>query len=59
MLRGLRTFFVRRDAQCRGAQRIAEFSCAAGGGTRVVSGLADDPGHDRARRVRWRISAAS
>ena len=58
MLRGLRTFFVRRDAQCRGAQRIAEFLLTHPAVERVVPGLADD----RAmigRRVRWRISAAS
>ena len=51
MLRGLRTFFVRRDAQCRGAQRIAEFLRAHPAVERVsYPGLADDPGHDRAAR---------
>ena len=51
MLRGLRTFFVRRDAQCRGAQRIAEFLRGHPSVERVsYPGLADDPGHDRAAR---------
>lgn len=51
MLRGLRTFFVRRDAQCRGAQRIAEFLHAHPSVERVsYPGLGDDPGHDRAAR---------
>jgi cystathionine beta-lyase/cystathionine gamma-synthase len=51
MLRGLRTFFVRRDAQCRGAQRVAEFLRAQPSVERVsYPGLADDPGHDRAAR---------
>ena len=51
MLRGLRSFFVRRDAQCRGAQRIAEFlrRTPRWNGCRYP-GLADDPGHDRAAR---------
>jgi len=51
MLRGLRTYFVRRDAQCRGAQRIAEFLRGHPSVERVsYPGLADDPGHDRAAR---------
>ena len=51
MLRGLRTFFVRRDAQCRGAQRIAEFLRAHPAVERVsYPGLADDPGHALAAR---------
>ncbi len=51
MLRGLRSFFVRRDAQCRGAQRIAEFLRSHPAVERVsYPGLADDPGHDRAAR---------
>ena len=51
MLRGLRTFFVRRDVQCRGAQRIAEFLRAQPAVERVsYPGLADDPGHGLAAR---------
>jgi cystathionine beta-lyase/cystathionine gamma-synthase len=51
MLRGLRTFFVRRDVQCRGAQRIAEFLRAHPAVERVsYPGLADDPGHGLAAR---------
>ena len=51
MLRGLRSFFVRRDAQCRGAQRIAEFLRVHGSVERVsYPGLRDDPGHERAAR---------
>ena len=51
MLRGLRTYFVRREAQCRGAQRIAEFLRVQGAVERVrYPGLADDPGHARAGR---------
>jgi cystathionine beta-lyase/cystathionine gamma-synthase len=51
MLRGLRTFFVRRDVQCRGAQRIAEFLRTHPAVERVsYPGLADDPGHGLAAR---------
>jgi len=51
MLRGLRTFFVRRDAQCRGAERIAEFLRSHPAVERVsYPGLADDPGHELASR---------
>jgi len=51
MLRGLRTFFVRRDVQCRGAQRIAEFLRDHPAVERVsYPGLADDPGHGLAAR---------
>jgi len=51
MLRGLRTFFVRRDVQCRGAQRIAEFLRKHPAVERVsYPGLADDPGRGLAMR---------
>ena len=51
MLRGLRTFFVRRDVQCRGAQRIAEFLRAHPAVERVsYPGLTDDPSHALAAR---------
>jgi len=51
MLRGLRTFFVRRDVQCRGAQRLAEFLRTHPAVERVsYPGLRDDPGHERAAR---------
>jgi len=51
MLRGLRSFFVRRDVQCRGAQRIAEFLRTHPAVERVsYPGLADDPGHELAAR---------
>ncbi|HET9061798.1 MAG TPA: aminotransferase class I/II-fold pyridoxal phosphate-dependent enzyme, partial [Candidatus Binatia bacterium] len=50
MLRGMKTYFVRWDAQCRNAQRIAEFLAAHPGVERVrYPGLASDPGHGRAR----------
>ncbi len=49
MLRGLRTYFVRRDAQCRSAARIAEFLGQHPAVERVrYPGLTDDPGHERA-----------
>ena len=51
MLRGLRSFFVRRDVQCRGAQRVAEFLRTHPAVERVsYPGLADDPGHALAAR---------
>jgi cystathionine beta-lyase/cystathionine gamma-synthase len=51
MLRGLRTFFVRRDVQCSGAQRIAEFLSAHPAAERVsYPGLPGDPGHELAAR---------
>lgn len=51
LLRGLRTYFVRRDAQCRGAQRVAEFLQGHAAVERVrYPGLADDPGHALAAR---------
>jgi cystathionine beta-lyase/cystathionine gamma-synthase len=51
MLRGLKSYFVRRDAQCRSALSIAEFLSAHPGVERVrYPGLAADPGHERARR---------
>jgi cystathionine beta-lyase/cystathionine gamma-synthase len=51
MLRGLRSFFVRRDVQCRGAQRIAEFLRTHPAVERVsYPGLRDDPGHELAAR---------
>jgi cystathionine beta-lyase/cystathionine gamma-synthase len=51
MLRGLKSYFVRRDAQCRSALSIAEFLSAHPDVERVrYPGLAADPGHERARR---------
>jgi cystathionine beta-lyase/cystathionine gamma-synthase len=51
MLRGLRSYFVRREAHCRGAQRVAEFLHGHPTVERVsYPGLADDPGHARAAR---------
>jgi cystathionine beta-lyase/cystathionine gamma-synthase len=51
MLRGLRSYFVRRDAQCRSALTIAEFLSAHRDVERVrYPGLPSDPGHERARR---------
>jgi len=51
MLRGLRTYFVRREVQCRGAQRIAEFLRTHAAVERVsYPGLPDDPGHALAAR---------
>jgi len=49
MLRGLRTFFVRRDVQCRSAQRVAEFLSGHPGVERVsYPGLASHPAHELA-----------
>jgi cystathionine beta-lyase/cystathionine gamma-synthase len=51
VLRGMKTYFVRRDAQCRTAQRVAEFLAAHPAVERVrYPGLPDDPGHGLARR---------
>ncbi len=51
ILRGLKTYFLRWDAQCRNAQRIAEFLAARPEVTRVrYPGLPGDPGHALARR---------
>ena len=49
--RGMKTYFVRRDAQCANAARVAEFLSAHAGVRRVrYPGLPDDPGHELARR---------
>jgi cystathionine beta-lyase/cystathionine gamma-synthase len=49
--RGLKTYFLRWDAQCRNAQRIAEFLAARAEVSRVrYPGLPADPGHGLARR---------
>jgi cystathionine beta-lyase/cystathionine gamma-synthase len=46
MLRGMKTYFVRWEAQCHGAQRIAEFLAAHPAVERVrYPGLPGDPGH--------------
>jgi cystathionine beta-lyase/cystathionine gamma-synthase len=51
VLRGLKTYFLRWEAQCRSAQRIAEFLAARREVSRVRNpGLASDPGHARAAR---------
>jgi cystathionine beta-lyase/cystathionine gamma-synthase len=51
MLRGLRSYFVRRDAQCASALSIAEFLSTHPAVERVrYPGLAGDPGHERAHR---------
>jgi cystathionine beta-lyase/cystathionine gamma-synthase len=51
MLRGLRSYFVRRDAQCRNAQRIAEFLSGQPSVEQVrYPGLPSDPGHELAAR---------
>jgi cystathionine beta-lyase/cystathionine gamma-synthase len=48
--RGLKTYHVRRAAQCESAQRIAEWLAADPRVARVrYPGLAGDPGHARAR----------
>jgi cystathionine beta-lyase/cystathionine gamma-synthase len=46
ILRGLRTYFVRWDAQCANAQRVAEFLASRPEVSRVrYPGLPGDPGH--------------
>ncbi len=51
LLRGMKTYYVRRDAQCRSAQAVAEFLARQPQVSRVRHpGLQDDPGHGRARR---------
>ena len=50
LLRGLRTYYVRWEAQCASAQRVAEFLARHPAVERVrYPGLADDPGHALAR----------
>jgi cystathionine beta-lyase/cystathionine gamma-synthase len=49
--RGMKTYFLRWEAQCRTAQRVAEFLAAQPNVERVrYPGLHDDPGHALARR---------
>jgi cystathionine beta-lyase/cystathionine gamma-synthase len=49
--RGLRTYFLRREAQCASAVRIAEWLSSALGVARVLyPGLASHPGHALATR---------
>jgi len=51
ILRGLKTYFLRWDAQCRNARRAAEFLAGRPEVTRVrYPGLPDDPGHALAAR---------
>jgi cystathionine beta-lyase/cystathionine gamma-synthase len=51
ILRGLKTYFLRWDAQCRNALRVAEFLAARPEVSRVrYPGLPADPGHDLAAR---------
>jgi cystathionine beta-lyase/cystathionine gamma-synthase len=51
VLRGLRTYFVRWDCQCRNAMRIAEFLARHPAVARVrYPGLSTDPGHALAGR---------
>ncbi|HXW09872.1 MAG TPA: aminotransferase class I/II-fold pyridoxal phosphate-dependent enzyme [Steroidobacteraceae bacterium] len=51
VLRGMKTYFLRWEAQCRTAQRVAEFLARHPGVERVrYPGLSDDPGHALARR---------
>jgi cystathionine beta-lyase/cystathionine gamma-synthase len=51
ILRGLKTYFVRWDAQCANAQRIAEFLATRPEVSRVrYPGLSADPGHALASR---------
>jgi cystathionine beta-lyase/cystathionine gamma-synthase len=50
LLRGMKTYFVRNEAQCRNAQSIAEHLSRHPAVARVrYPGLPDDPGHARAR----------
>jgi cystathionine beta-lyase/cystathionine gamma-synthase len=51
MLRGMKTYFVRWEAQCRNAAKIAEYLAAHAAVERVrYPGLPGDPGHELARR---------
>jgi len=51
VLRGLKTYYLRWDAQCANAQRVAEFLAARPEVSRVrYPGLPDDPGHALAAR---------
>jgi cystathionine beta-lyase/cystathionine gamma-synthase len=51
ILRGLKTYFLRWEAQCRNARRVAEFLAGRPEVTRVrYPGLPDDPGHALAAR---------
>jgi cystathionine beta-lyase/cystathionine gamma-synthase len=51
LLRGMKTYFVRREAQCRNAQAVAEFLAGQPEVERVrYPGLPGDPGHALARR---------
>ena len=51
VLRGMKTYFIRWDAQCRNAQRVAEFLAAHPAVSRVrYPGLPADAGHARAAR---------
>jgi cystathionine beta-lyase/cystathionine gamma-synthase len=51
VMRGMKTYFVRRDAQCRSAKRVAEFLAGRPEVERVrYPGLPGDPGHALASR---------
>lgn len=51
ILRGLKTYFLRWDAHCANAQRVAEFLAGRSEVSRVrYPGLAEDPGHALAVR---------
>jgi cystathionine beta-lyase/cystathionine gamma-synthase len=51
LLRGMKTYFVRREAQCRAARQVAGFLAMHPRVERVrYPGLAADPGHERAGR---------
>ena len=51
VLRGLKTYYLRWDAQCANAQRVAEFLAARPEVSRVrYPGLSGDPGHALAAR---------
>jgi cystathionine beta-lyase/cystathionine gamma-synthase len=51
ILRGLKTYFLRWDVQCRNALRVAEFLASRPEVARVrYPGLPSDPGHARAKR---------
>jgi cystathionine beta-lyase/cystathionine gamma-synthase len=51
LLRGLKTYFVRWDCQCRNAARVAEFLATHPAVARVrYPGLPSDPGHALAQR---------